>query len=39
MPSQFDGDYLGVRERMTFRAVPDALDVVAPPLKTLPDLR
>ena len=24
MASQFDGDYLGVRERMTFRAVPDA---------------
>ena len=31
--SQFDGDYLGVREQMTFRAVPDALDVVAPPAK------
>jgi diacylglycerol kinase family enzyme len=30
MASQFDGDYLGVREEMTFRAVPDALDVVAP---------
>jgi diacylglycerol kinase family enzyme len=28
---QFDGDYLGVRETMTFRAVPDALAVVAPP--------
>jgi hypothetical protein len=28
-----------VRERMTFRAVPDALEVVAPPLKRLPDLR
>jgi diacylglycerol kinase family enzyme len=38
MASQFDGDYLGVRERMTFRAVPDALDVVAPPAKKLPDL-
>ena len=36
MASQFDGDYLGVRERMTFRAVPDALDVVAPPLKSSP---
>ena len=33
MASQFDGDYLGVREQMTFRAVPDALDVVAPPAK------
>ncbi|OBI40325.1 diacylglycerol kinase [Mycobacterium kyorinense] len=31
--SQFDGDYLGVREQMTFRAVPDALSVVAPPAK------
>ncbi|MGN6336043.1 MAG: diacylglycerol kinase family lipid kinase, partial [Mycobacterium sp.] len=28
---QFDGDYLGVRESMTFKAVPDALAVVAPP--------
>ncbi|MCV7260214.1 diacylglycerol/lipid kinase family protein [Mycobacterium shimoidei] len=28
--SQFDGDYLGEREQMTFRAVPDALAVVAP---------
>ena len=33
MASQFDGDYLGVREQMPFRAVPDALDVVAPPAK------
>ena len=33
MASQFDGDYLGIREQMTFRAVPDALDVVAPPAK------
>jgi diacylglycerol kinase family enzyme len=33
MASQFDGDYLGVREQMTYRAVPDALDVVAPHLK------
>jgi diacylglycerol kinase family enzyme len=31
--SQFDGDYLGVREQMTFRAVPDALDIVAPLIK------
>jgi diacylglycerol kinase family enzyme len=37
--SQFDGEYLGLRETMTFRAVPDALAVVAPPAKTLPDLR
>jgi diacylglycerol kinase family enzyme len=33
MPSQIDGDYLGLREGMTFRSVPDALDVVAPPAK------
>jgi diacylglycerol kinase family enzyme len=31
--SQFDGDYLGLRESMTFRAVPDVLPVVAPPSK------
>src|ERR1700758_3267242 len=31
--SQFDGDYLGLRESMTFRAVPDLLPVVAPPSK------
>jgi diacylglycerol kinase family enzyme len=33
MPTQIDGDYLGLREGMTFRSVPDALDVVAPPAK------
>lgn len=33
--SQFDGDYLGMRETMTFRAVPDALSVVAPPPQNL----
>jgi diacylglycerol kinase family enzyme len=33
MASQFDGDYLGERSEMTFRAVPDALPVVAPPAK------
>ncbi len=32
--SQFDGEYLGMRETMTFRAVPDLLPVVAPPRKT-----
>jgi diacylglycerol kinase family enzyme len=37
--SQFDGEYLGLRETMTFRAVPDALAVVAPPRKNLSDLR
>ncbi|MDT5348803.1 MAG: hypothetical protein QOH91_2090 [Mycobacterium sp.] len=31
--TQFDGEYLGVRESMTFRAVPDALAVAAPPKK------
>jgi diacylglycerol kinase family enzyme len=33
---QFDGDYLGMRETMTFRAVPDLLPVVAPPAKNMP---
>ncbi|MGH3634138.1 diacylglycerol/lipid kinase family protein [Mycobacterium sp.] len=37
--SQFDGDYLGEREQMTFRAVPDALEVVAPPARITSDLR
>jgi len=37
--SQFDGDYLGLRETMTFRAVPDLLPVVAPPAKNAPELR
>ena len=32
---QIDGDYLGLRDDMTFRAVPEALGVVAPPAKTL----
>lgn len=32
--TQIDGDYLGHRDDMTFRAVPDALSVVAPPAKT-----
>jgi diacylglycerol kinase family enzyme len=36
MASQFDGDYLGVREQMTFREVPDALNVVAPPRNIRP---
>ncbi len=30
---QYDGEYLGLRETMTFRAVPAALAVVAPPPK------
>jgi diacylglycerol kinase family enzyme len=32
--TQIDGDYLGLREEMTFRSVPGALDVVAPPQKS-----
>jgi diacylglycerol kinase family enzyme len=31
--SQIDGDFLGLRTEMTFRAVPRALNVVAPPAK------
>ena len=31
--SQIDGDYLGLRDDMTFRSVPEALGVVAPPAK------
>ncbi|OBG29542.1 diacylglycerol kinase family protein [Mycobacterium sp. 852002-51057_SCH5723018] len=34
--SQFDGDYLGLRQTMTFRAVPDMLPVAAPPRKNHP---
>ncbi len=37
--TQIDGDYLGERETMNFRSVPDALDVVAPPANTSPDLQ
>ncbi|MEB3048886.1 diacylglycerol kinase family protein [Mycolicibacter sp. MYC123] len=33
--TQIDGEYLGLRTSMTFRAVPDALSVVAPPAKIL----
>jgi diacylglycerol kinase family enzyme len=32
---QIDGDYVGLRETMTFTAVPNALGVVAPPVKAL----
>jgi diacylglycerol kinase family enzyme len=35
---QIDGDYLGLRETMTFTAVPDALGVVAPPANAPADL-
>jgi len=31
--SQIDGDFLGLRAEMTFRSVPGALSVVAPPAK------
>ena len=31
---QIDGDYVGLREIMTFTAVPGALRVVAPPTET-----
>jgi diacylglycerol kinase family enzyme len=37
--SQIDGDFLGLREEMTFRSVPGALAVVAPPVGTPSDLR
>ncbi len=36
--SQFDGDYLGLRAAMTFRAVPDLLPIVAPPAKNHSEL-
>jgi diacylglycerol kinase family enzyme len=32
--TQIDGDYIGLRAEMTFRAVPDVLNIVAPPAKT-----
>jgi diacylglycerol kinase family enzyme len=32
---QIDGDYVGLRESVTFTAVPDALGVLAPPAKSL----
>lgn len=37
--TQIDGDYLGLRDTMTFRAVPDALNVVAPLVKSYTELR
>ena len=36
---QIDGDYLGMRDTMTFTAYPNALAVVAPPANTGPDQR
>lgn len=35
---QIDGDYVGLRESVTFTAVPDALGVVAPPPEKRSDL-
>lgn len=32
--AQIDGEFIGLREQMSFRSVPDALDVVAPPPET-----
>ncbi|HEX5144905.1 MAG TPA: diacylglycerol kinase family protein [Mycobacterium sp.] len=32
--TQIDGEYVGLRERMLFRAAPEALGVVAPPAKS-----
>jgi diacylglycerol kinase family enzyme len=37
--TQIDGDYIGLRAEMTFRAVPQALGVVAPPAKDPFDLQ
>ncbi|GAY19042.1 diacylglycerol kinase family protein [Mycobacterium sp. shizuoka-1] len=37
--SQIDGDFLGLREEMTFRSVPGVLSVVAPPPATPADQR
>lgn len=38
--TQIDGDYLGLRDHMTFRAVPEALNVVAPATQVIrADLR
>lgn len=37
--SQIDGDFVGLRGEMTFRAVPDALNVVAPFHQSAADLQ
>jgi diacylglycerol kinase family enzyme len=37
--TQIDGDYIGTRAEMTFKAVPQALAVVAPPRKESSDLQ
>ncbi|MBX7434385.1 diacylglycerol kinase family lipid kinase [Mycobacterium sp. Y57] len=36
---QIDGDFVGLRDSMSFTAVPNALAVVAPPPKNSPELR
>lgn len=36
--TQIDGEYIGMRNAMTFRFVPDVLNVVAPPGKTESEL-
>jgi diacylglycerol kinase family enzyme len=36
--TQVDGEYVGLRQEMTFTSVPDALSVVAPPPKNRSDL-
>ncbi|MCT7660973.1 diacylglycerol/lipid kinase family protein [Mycobacterium deserti] len=35
---QIDGDYLGLREEVTFKAVPNAVAVVAPPAENVSEL-
>ena len=35
VPCQIDGDYAGLRESVTFTAVPDAVNIVAPSRKSL----
>jgi diacylglycerol kinase family enzyme len=37
--SQIDGDFVGLREAMTFTAAPNALGVVAPPANTPSDVQ
>ena len=39
VPTQIDGDYVGLRDVMTFRSVADAVAVVAPAVKTTSDLQ
>jgi diacylglycerol kinase family enzyme len=39
VPTQIDGDYVGLRDAMTFRSVANAVSVVAPPAKNPSDLQ